>query len=152
MQDDYYGNALSAAQGVAVGRALGSARNMEMSRPSLQAFEAKVGQVRALLESSSHDTKANGVVQAAGFGVGFDEAASVARAMETVHSNIVVLHDMIVQRLEIMALTIKMAGDKTEEADEANRAKLTQLLIQAGQQTVTAPGMPTPDETRRSVT
>ncbi|MCF2528671.1 hypothetical protein [Yinghuangia soli] len=151
--DDSYGDTFSAARDVAIGATLGSAAMMEMSRPSLEAFEMKVRQVRDMLESSANNTQLGNLLTNTSFGQGFSEAAAVGNALQAVRTNITTLHEMIVQQLEIMALTIKMAGDKTEESDEANRQKLGQLLALAAEKSATAPGAPpmVVDDTRRSI-
>ncbi|GAA4945149.1 hypothetical protein GCM10023205_00990 [Yinghuangia aomiensis] len=67
-------------------------------------------------------------LKAGTLGTGFDEVTRVESSLGRVHAELDRLARVVHGQIEAMRLTVKMATDKTQEADEANRAQLSRIL------------------------
>ncbi len=103
---------------------------LKMDLASLTEFETSV---RSALDDLLTETGAMskfGGISLAGpdHGTGFNEAYAIGLTFAFAASDISDFLRMLHRQMEALALTIKMIGDKTAEADDEQRQKLSKLL------------------------
>jgi hypothetical protein len=103
---------------------------MQVDLESLRTFEREVLDILADLGEGNAPTKQAlaGEVQDGDFGRDFEEAQFIAQATGATITRIADLADVLHRQVEAMALTVRMAGDSTAAADEANRRRMAKLL------------------------
>lgn len=107
-----------------------SAENFAMDIEHMTTFENEIKKViDALRQGPMGAEKPAGEPLKAGvLGTGFDEVTRVEGSLGRVHAELDRLARVVHGQIEAMRLTVKMATDKTQEADEANRAEMSRLI------------------------
>lgn len=112
-----------------------STQNIKLSVDHLTEFESTVNKVIEDLRAGFiSDKPAGEPLQPGAYGKGFQEAALVDTTLATVVGHLERLSKVLHAQIEAMKLTVRMASDKTQEADETNKAEMARIFqeIRAG--------------------
>lgn len=107
-----------------------SAEKYAMDITHLTTFENDIKKVIDALKQGpmGSDKPAGEPLKAGTLGTGFDEVTRVETSMARIGTELERLARVLHSQIAAMQLTVKMASDKTQETDEANRAALSRLL------------------------
>ncbi|MGW0664390.1 hypothetical protein [Streptodolium elevatio] len=106
-----------------------SSGQMQVSLEQLDAFEKRVrGVLDQLMQGPVGGKPAGDPPTPGGFGTGFAESDFVQHTMSRVVLQLEGLAGQLRAQIEVMALSLKMAGSKTAEADSSNRAEMARAL------------------------
>ncbi|WTW97409.1 hypothetical protein OG216_30485 [Streptomycetaceae bacterium NBC_01309] len=127
INDDLGGPGLNSWAGLSSGQ-------MQVSLEQLDAFEKRVrGVLNQLMLGPVGGKPAGEPLAPGGYGTGFAESDFVQNTMSRVVVQLEGLAGQLRAQIEVMALSLKMAGSKTAEADGSNRAEMARALVQSRQ-------------------
>ncbi|WP_436773092.1 hypothetical protein [Yinghuangia sp. YIM S09857] len=128
INDDVGGTGFNGLSGLSAGQ-------MRVSLEQLDAFEKRVlGVLDQLMRGPVGGKPAGEPMAPGGYGTGFAESDFVQRTMGRVIVQLEVLAGQLRAQIEVMALSLRMAGSKTAEADVSNRAEMARALALSRQQ------------------